>query len=60
MPIFENYIHKLDNVVTDYNNFWLNSLNMRQMDGNVDMYMDHIYDVDLKWSEYSVGDCVEI
>ena len=48
LPIFENYINKLDNIVTDYNNFWLNSLNIRQRDGNVDMYMEHIYDVDLK------------
>lgn len=46
LPVFKNYIDKLDNIVIDYNNFWLNSLIVRLTDGNVDMFMEHIYDVD--------------
>lgn len=60
LPVFENYIDKLDNIVIDYNNFWLNSLIVRLTDGIVDMFMEHIYDVDKKWSEFSVRDCVRI
>ena len=53
LPVFKNYIDRLDNIVIDYNNFCLNSLIVRLTDGNVDMFMEHVYDVDKKWSEFS-------